>query len=136
MFLPLRVNSCADLFAPDPPSCIRHAPKCVRTLKIPHSSVAKEKCLSVTPHKMGLESLEPTRSVGKEVRDNHDVLHLTVLLQLIGTCTSYKIQAFFEYQLNLHYVYFLTVHVSYWERDREIGRERVRECVIERHNFE
>ena len=28
----LRVNSCAELFAPDSPSCVRHAPEFVRTL--------------------------------------------------------------------------------------------------------
>ena len=41
-FLYLRVNSCADLFVPDPPSCVWHAPKCVHTLKIPYSYVVKE----------------------------------------------------------------------------------------------
>ena len=37
-----RVNSCADLFVTDLPSCVRHAPKFVRTLKIPYPSVVKE----------------------------------------------------------------------------------------------
>ena len=37
LFLSLRVNFCADVLVPDPhtPSCVRYAPKCVRTLKIP-----------------------------------------------------------------------------------------------------
>ena len=40
--LPLRVNSCADLFVSDLPSCVRHALKLLRTLKIPYPSVVKE----------------------------------------------------------------------------------------------
>ena len=46
VFLSLRVNSCADLFVPDPPPffkiCVWHTPKFVRTLKIPYPSVVKE----------------------------------------------------------------------------------------------
>ena len=34
-------NCCADLFVPDPPSCVWH-PKDVLTLKIPYASVLKE----------------------------------------------------------------------------------------------
>ena len=41
-FLSLQVNSCADFFVPDPPSCLWHAPTFVRTLKIPYPSVVKE----------------------------------------------------------------------------------------------
>ena len=42
-FLSLRVKlSCADLFVSHPPSCVRHAPKFVRTLKILYPSVVKE----------------------------------------------------------------------------------------------
>ena len=40
--LSCRVNSCADLFVPESPSCVRHAPKVMRTLKIPYPSVVKE----------------------------------------------------------------------------------------------
>ena len=40
VFLSLRVNSCADLYVcltpPSPRSSVRHAPKVVRTLKIPY----------------------------------------------------------------------------------------------------
>ena len=43
VFLFLRVSSCADLFVPDPPSCVRHAPKCGLTLKIPYSSVVNKR---------------------------------------------------------------------------------------------
>ena len=43
VFLSLRVNSCADLFVPDPPLRVYStAPKFVRTLKIPYPSVVKE----------------------------------------------------------------------------------------------
>ena len=41
VLLSLRVNSCADLFVPDPPSCERHAPTFVHRLKIPYPSVVK-----------------------------------------------------------------------------------------------
>ena len=41
-FLSLQVNSCADFFVSDPPSCLWHAPKFVCTLKIPYPSVVKE----------------------------------------------------------------------------------------------
>ena len=40
--LSLRVNPCADLFEPDPPSRVLHAPKCVRTLRIQYPSVVNE----------------------------------------------------------------------------------------------
>ena len=42
VFLSLRVNSCGDFFVSGAPSCVRHAPKIVRTVKIPHRSVVKE----------------------------------------------------------------------------------------------
>ena len=38
----LRVNSRADVFVPDPPSCVGHAPKCARMLKILYPSVVEE----------------------------------------------------------------------------------------------
>ena len=42
-FLSLRINFCADLFVPDPPSYVQHAPNfVVHTLKIPYPSVIKE----------------------------------------------------------------------------------------------
>ena len=37
-----RVHSCADLFVPGPPSCVRNARDFVRMLKIPYPSVVKE----------------------------------------------------------------------------------------------
>ena len=40
-FMSLRINSCADLFVPNALSCVQHAPKFVRTLKIPYSSVVE-----------------------------------------------------------------------------------------------
>ena len=42
VFLCLWVNSCADLFVPDPPSCVWHALKFVRALKNIYPSVVKE----------------------------------------------------------------------------------------------
>ena len=42
VFLSLRFISCADLFVPDHLSCVRLAPKLVRTFKIPYPSVVKE----------------------------------------------------------------------------------------------
>ena len=42
VFLCLSVNSCANLFVPDPPSCVQHALKFVRKLKISYPSVIKE----------------------------------------------------------------------------------------------
>ena len=45
VFLPLRVDSRTDLFVLAPPSCVRHAAKFVRTLKIPCPSVVKQFCL-------------------------------------------------------------------------------------------
>ena len=48
-FLPVRVNSsCADLIVPDPPSRARHAPKFVRTLKIPYPSLVTVSALGLT----------------------------------------------------------------------------------------
>ena len=41
-FLSLQVNSCADLFVPDPLSCVWHTPKFMRRFKIPYPSVLKE----------------------------------------------------------------------------------------------
>ena len=41
--LSLWVNSCADFFVPDPPSCERHSPKCVRTLNIPCPCLPKSR---------------------------------------------------------------------------------------------
>ena len=45
VFLSLRVDSCADLFVPDLPSCVWHAPKFMRTLKILYPSVVKSRPL-------------------------------------------------------------------------------------------
>ena len=42
LVLSLSVISCADLFVPDPPSCVRHGHKFVRMLKIPYPSVVTE----------------------------------------------------------------------------------------------
>ena len=38
-------STCADLFVPEPPSCVWHIPKCVRTLNIPYPPVVKEQVL-------------------------------------------------------------------------------------------
>ena len=42
--LPLRRdNSCAGLFVPDPPSCVRHTPKFALTPKIPYPCVVNSR---------------------------------------------------------------------------------------------
>ena len=50
-----------------------------------HSARRRQSCYCVTrDNKRGLKSLEPTRATGKEVRDNHSVLHFFSSVQFIS----------------------------------------------------
>ena len=67
-------------------------------------------------HKRDLKSLGLMWATGKEVRDNHYIHHWTALLQVTRTFLSFKIQAWFRYQIKLHLGYFLTVPISHkWQ---------------------
>ena len=48
---------------------------------------------------------------GKEVRDNHNVLYLTVLLQVTKTLVFLQIQTWFKHHIKVHFVYFVTVPI-------------------------
>ena len=63
-------------------------------------------------HKRWIQSLGSIRATGKEVKDNHCVLHLTPTLQLTVTSLSFEIRAWFQYQIKRHFVYLLTVPIS------------------------
>ena len=71
-----------------------------------------KKWRTVTMSSTWLSYLGPIRATGKEVKDNHYVLHLTPTLQLATPCLSFEIRAWFNYQGKLHSVYFLTVPIS------------------------
>ena len=65
-------------------------------------------------NKKGIKSLGPIQATGKEVKDNHHVLHLTPTLQLALTVLSFEILAWLKYQIKLHFRYFLTVLIIIW----------------------
>ena len=75
----------------------------LRALRAPYSQLEIEEeqagCLGKInryvprSHKKGIKSLGPIRATGKEVRDNHYVLHLTPTLQLAVSFLSLEIRA-------------------------------------------
>ena len=64
------------------------------------------------PHKRGLKPLGSIRATGQEMRDGHCVLHSTVQLQPAITSLSFKLKAWFKYQMKVRCVYFVTVSIS------------------------
>ena len=61
--------------------------------------------------KMSLKSLGLIPATGKVVRDNHYVLHLTVLIQPTVTVSSFMIEAWCKQQIKLLFVYYLAVPI-------------------------
>ena len=99
------------LFTDDFLTCPRRSPrwgfKCGPCL--PSSSPSHNLVWPVPTKGDLIKSPGPIRAAGKEVRDNHCVLHLTASLPLTRTVHSCKIQAWFWNQSHLYCVYVLTV---------------------------